>query len=146
MSATTVPAVRAALHSRLATLLTGVPVVYGHPGQNIPKTFVSVADTQDGVSREQHTLPLRRNASRTETYDLRLVVWAFTNNHSQQREVTEQAWLLVDRIDDDLRAEPTLGGLVTWALPTSYADDDYLLHEGRAAQVVVLVSVNVNRV
>lgn len=145
MSATTVPAVRAALVARLTALLPGTPVFYGHPGRNVPAVFVAVADTADGVGREQRTLPLRRESSRTESYDLRLVVWCLTGDHDAQQQVTEQAWALVDQIDDDLRREPTLGGVVQWALPTSYADQDFLLNEGRAAEVLVLVNVNVNR-
>ncbi len=148
MSATTVPAVRTALVARLAALLgADAQVIYGHPGQTIPKTYVAVATTEAGVTREQRTMPLRRTSSRTETYDLRLVVWCATGDHSSaaQQAVIAKAWDLCDRIDDDLRAEPTLGGLVDWALPSKFDDDDFLLNEGRAAQVVVLISVHVNR-
>lgn len=151
MSATTVPAVRAALVARLRTILApaGIPaehVFYGSPGQNVPREFVAVAETSaDGVAREQRTLPLRKTSSRTETYALRLVVWCMTGNHDAQQTVTEKAWSLTTLIDDDLRGEPTLGGLVTWALPSQFDDTDFLLNEGRAAQVVVSVSVNVNR-
>lgn len=151
MSATTVPTVRAALVARLRAMLAAAPVdtttevFYGSPGRNVPTRFIAVADTQDGVTREQRTLPLRKSSSRTETYDLRLVVWVLAGDHDAQQSVTEAAWSLVDRIDDDLRLEPTLGGLVTYALPSRFDDEDFLLNEGRAAQVVVLVSVNVQR-
>jgi hypothetical protein len=122
-------------------------VTYGHPGQNIPGRFVAVADTENGVEREQRTLPLKRTSSRTETYGLRVVVWVLLKDFDStaQQSATEQAWTLADLLDDDLRAEPTLGGLVTWALPTRFVDDDFLLNEGRAAEIVVTVSVNVNR-
>lgn len=149
MSATTVPAVRAALVARVQALLataadTTTQVFYGHPGRTIPGRFIAVADTDAGVTREQRTFPLRKDRSRTETYDVRLVVWALDGDHDAQQQVTEQVWALVDLIDDGLRAEPTLGELVTWALPSSFDDTDFLLNEGRAAQVVVLISVNVN--
>lgn len=153
MSATTVPTVRAAMVARLRELLTAAgdattEVFYGAPGQNVPDRFIAVADTDAGVDREQHTLPLRRNASRTETYDLRVVVWCRQGDHSSaaQQAMVEAAWGLVDLLDDGLRAEPTLGGLVTHALPSRFDDQDFLLNEGRAAQVLVFVSVHVNRI
>lgn len=153
MSATTVPRVRAALVTRLRVMLAAAPVdattevFYGAPGRNVPAQFIAVADTESGVAREQKTLPLRRTSSRVETYDLRLVVWVLLGDHdaAAQQSATETAWALVDRIDDDLRLEPTLGGLVTYALPSRFDDQDFLLNEGRAAQVVVLISVNVQR-
>lgn len=153
MSATTVPTVRAALVTRLRAMLAVAPVDavttvhYGHPGQDVPAAFIAVADTADGVTREQRTLPLRKTSSRTETYDVRVIVWCSTGEHDSpaQQRVTEQAWALCTRIDDDLRGEPTLGGLVTWALPASFADEDYLLNEGRAAQIVVTITVHVTR-
>lgn len=151
MSATTVPAVRAALVTRIRAMLTAAPadttteVFYGSPGRNVPGQFIAVADTADGVGREQRTLPLRKTSSRTETYDLRVVVWVLSGDHDAQQTVTEQAWALVDRLDNDLRGEPTLGGLVTYALPSRFDDQDFLLNEGRAAQVIVLVSVHVTR-
>ena len=124
---------------------TTAEVFYGSPGRTVPARFIAVADTENGVEREQRTLPLRKTTSRTETYDLRLVVWVLIGDHDSQQTATEAAWTLVDRIDDDLRGEPTLGGLVTYALPSRFDDQDFLLTEGRAAQVVVLVSVNVQR-
>lgn len=149
MSATTVPRVRAALVTRLRALLaadtTPTEVLYGSPGQNVPSRFIAVADTASGVEREQRTLPLRKASSRTESYELRLVVWVATSDYDAQQAVSEAAWALVDRLDDDLRDEPTLGGLVTYALPSRFDDSDFLLNEGRAAQVVVSVSVNVQR-
>lgn len=150
MSSTTVPAVRAALVARVTAMLatagdTATEVFYGSPGRNVPSRFVAVADTENGVSREQRTLPLRKTSSRTEEYDLRVVVWVLSGDHDAQQAVTEAAWGLVNILDDNLRAEPTLDGLVDWALPARYDDQDFLLNEGRAAQVVVTVNVHVNR-
>lgn len=150
MSSTTVPAVRAALVARLGPVLQGLAeVTYGHPGeQNIPPRFVAVSGTDEGgVTRDQRTFPLKVNRSRMETYDLRLVCWVLARDGhgpAQQQQATEACWALVDAIDNSLRAEPTLDGLVTWALPTSFRDEDFLLQEGRAAQVLVNISVHVN--
>jgi hypothetical protein len=144
----TVPSVRAALVTRLtADVPAGVVVTYGHPGKQIPKRFVAVDSTEDGVTREQRTLPLRATASRTETYDLRLILWSFTADFDStaQQTVTEDAWATVAAVDASLRAETTLGGVVTSALVTRAVDDDFLLNEGRAAQIVLTVTVNVNR-
>lgn len=151
MSATTVPSVRAALVTRIRSMLALAPadttteVFYGSPGRNVPGQFIAVADTESGVAREQRTLPLRKASSRTETYDLRVVVWVLLGDHDAQQQATETAWALVDRLDNDLRGEPTLGGLVTYALPSRFEDTDFLLNEGRASEVVVTVSVNVQR-
>lgn len=150
MSATTVPAVRAALVTRVAALVaasgnTETITLYGGPSQGVPESYIAVADTASGVKRDQRTLPLRKTSSRTETYDLRLVIWCFTGDHDAQRAVTEKAWGLATLIDDGLRDEYTLGGLVTSALPSSFDDSDFLLNEGRAAQIVVLISVTVTR-
>lgn len=153
MSATTVPTVRAALRTRIIAALataadTTTEVFYGAPGRTIPDRYIAVADTAEGgVEREQRTLPLRKTTSRTETYDLRVVIWCKTGNHdsADQQSMVEAAWSLASLLDDDLRGEPTLGGLVDWALPTRFDDSDFLLNEGRAAQVVVSVSVHVNR-
>jgi hypothetical protein len=147
VSTFTVPAVRAALLARLTTDLPGVTVTYGAPGKQIPKRFVAVDSTESGVEREQRTLPLRATSSRTETYDLRLVVWSFTSDYDStaQQTVTEDAWDTAAGIDASLRAETTLGGVVTSALITRAVDDDFLLNEGRAAQIVLTVTVTVNR-
>ena len=124
---------------------TTTEVFYGSPGRVVPQRFIAVADTDAGVAREQRTLPLRKASSRTETYDVRLVVWVQVNDHDAQQAATEAVWDLVDLIDNDLRDEPSLDGLVTWALPSLFDDRDFLLNEGRAAQVIVQVSVHVNR-
>lgn len=150
MSATTVPTVRAALVTKIKALLVAAgdnltEVTYGHPGRTIPAKFVAVAQTEDGVGREQRTLPLRKTSSRTETYDLRLIVWVQDGDHDSQQSVTEQAWTIAAVIDDGLRDDPDLGGLVTWALPSKFDDEDFLLNEGRAAQVLVTISVQLNR-
>lgn len=150
MSASTVPLVRAAMVVRFAELLTAAgdlttKVTYGHPGQNIPPAFVAVSSTDAGLDREQRTLPLRQSSSRTETYGLTVILWNLTNNHDQQQQITEACWATFDILDTGLRAETTLGGVVTSALFTRAVDDDFLLHEGRAAQIVATCSVNVNR-
>jgi hypothetical protein len=150
MSATTVPTVRAALKARVETLLaaagdTQTKPSYGHPGKNIPARYIAVADTDDGVTRDQRTHPLRKTSSRTETYDLRLIIWCKTGDHSKQQQMVETSWELAGLIDDGLRDEPTLGGLVTWALPSRFIDSDLYLNEGFASEIIVIVTVNVNR-
>jgi hypothetical protein len=152
MSASTVPAVRAALVARVANLLaaggdTETKATYGHPGQKTPARFVAVSTTENGVTREQRTMPLRQTSSKTETYDLRLVFWNLEGKHDTktQQRVTEQCWAAFDLVDTGLRAEPTLDQLVTAAQITRAVDDDFLLTEGRAAQIVATVTITVNR-
>jgi hypothetical protein len=150
VSASTVPAVRAALLVRCRELLTAAgdtatKVTYGHPGQDIPKRFVGVASTADGLTREQRTLPLRPSSSRTEEYGINLLLWNSDGSPDKQQQVTEDCWATFDLIDTGLRVDPTLGKLVTSALITRAVDDDFLLTEGRAAQIVATVSVTCNR-
>jgi hypothetical protein len=152
MSRSTVPLVRAALFTRFTDLLaaagdTATKVTYGHPGQQIPQRYVSVSSTDDGITRDQKTIPLRAASSRTETYGLTVVLWNLTGTQSSagQRQMVEDCWATFDVLDTGLREETTLGGLVTWALFTRAVDDDFLLNEGRAAQIVATVTVNLNR-
>lgn len=151
MSASTVPAVRLKLVELLRTALTEAEdtvVSYGHPGKNMPRRLVAICDTAEGgATRAQHTMPLRRTGSRTEDYLLRVVIWVATGDATSdaQQRVTSEAWALADLLDDLLRTDPTLGGLVDWALPSRFDDLDGLLAEGRAAEVEVSVSVHVTR-
>jgi hypothetical protein len=152
VSTSTVPAVRAKLVERFSALLTAAgdnrtKVTYGHPGQNVPARFVAVDTTEDGLTRSQLSMPLRPSASRTETYDLRVIVWSLTGSHKPeaQRQVTEECWSIFDVLDTGLRSETTLGGLVSSALINRAVDDDFLLNEGRAAQIVLSVTVHVSR-
>lgn len=152
MSTSTVPVVRAALVTRFGALLvaakdTRTRVTYGHPGQKIPTRFVAVHSTESGVDREQRTLPLRQSTSRTETYDVVVILWNQEGRHEDvvQRRVTEACWATFDVLDTGLRASPSLEGVVTSALFTKAVDDDFLLTEGRAAQIVATVTITVNR-
>lgn len=152
MSTSTVAPVRAALVARFGQLLTAAgdtqtKVTYGHPGQSVPPRFVAVSSTEDGLTREQKTMMLRTSASRTETYGLTVILWNLTGTQSPagQQAVVEDCWRTFDVLDTGLRAETTLGGLVTSALFTRAVDDDFLLNEGRAAQIEATVTVNLNR-
>lgn len=152
MSTSTVPAVRAALVTRFAQLLidagdTTTKVTYGHPGKNVPARYVAVSSTEDGLTREQRTLPLRQSSSRTESYGIQVILWSLNGGQTpaHQQQVVEECWTALDVLDSGLRAETTLGGLVTSALITRAIDDDFLLAEGRAAQIVATVTVTVNR-
>lgn len=95
-------------------------------------------------------MPLRQTASRTEGYGLTAVIWVLIGKHDDdaQRQATEQAWSVFDVLDAGLRTAQgvTLGGIVTSALITRAVDDDFLLDEGRAAQIVTTITVALNRV
>lgn len=152
MSTSTVPAVRAALVTRFGELLaaagdTATKVTYGHPGQKLPARLVAVTATSEGVTREQRTQPLRANASRTEAYGLRVVLWVLDGRQDEaaQKRVVEACWAIFDVLDTGLRTETTLGGLVGSALITRADDDDFFLDKGRAAQIVATVTVHVPR-
>lgn len=151
MSAATVPAVRAALVARFRAALTAaglldVSVLYGHPGQEIPPSFVSVSHTVAGLTRDQKRMPLK-STSMEERYGLTVVIWQQDPDYSPetQQALTERAWLIADVLDADLRGNTTLGGVVQWALFTEFDDQDFYLTEGRAAQLVCTVTVNVTR-
>lgn len=150
MSAVTVPVVRAALVTRFTTDLAAasrnVPVFYGHPGKNIPPAYVAVASTVEGVERSQQRMPLRQT-SMEEKYGLNVIVWHQTGAHDSagQQAMVEAAWQTVAVIEAGLRADYTLGSKVTWALFTSFDDQDFRLQEGRAAEITCTVTVHVTR-
>lgn len=152
MAAVSVPRVRAALTGLFRDTLAAAPtmsdvaVTYGHPGQTIPPAFVAVAQTVDGLERENKRLPIR-STSMAETYAQRVIVWQATSEYTSeaQQAVTERVWAVADLLEAALRAQHTLGGLVTSALFTRFDDLDFLLKEGRAAQLLCDVAVNVNR-
>lgn len=144
----TVPAVRAALITRFTANLasaglSSIPVVYGHPGQDVPAAFVSVS-TSDGVDRQQKRMPLL-TTSMEEDYGLTVIVWHLDGDHTRQQQVAEAAWLTASTLEAGLRAETTLGGLVQWALFTRFDDEDFLLKEGRAAQITCTVTIHKTR-
>ena len=152
MSVSTVPVVRAALVTRFSALLTAAgdiktQVTYGHPGQKIPTRFVAVHSTESGIAREQRTVPLRQSSSRTETYGLVVILWNQEGRYDDaaQRRLTEACWATFDVLDTGLRANPSLNGVVTSALFTKAVDDDFVLTEGRAAQIVAIATITVNR-
>jgi hypothetical protein len=157
MSSVSVPAVRAALLAQHRAALdaagmgdgTAAPVAttYGHPGEFVPPAFVAVSTTTEGVKREHRRYPMNRTSSQTEEYDLHVVVWVQTPDKTPeaQQAVTERAWAIAGVLDDGLRADYTIGQRVGWALFTDFDDEDFLLHEGRAAQLLCTVHVHVSR-
>ena len=144
MSTSSVPAVRAALFDSLPGWLgADWSVFYGFPGKDVPQRFAAVSSTVDGLSREQRTLPLRQGSSRTENYGLTVILWHLERSFTSAaiRTAVESTWVAADAIDNGLRTDPSLTGLVTSALLTDYEDTDHFLNEGYASQLVLTVTV-----
>jgi hypothetical protein len=122
MATSTIPALKAALLSLLAarTNLSGVQVVWGAPLPNPGREFIALAGTEG----EQQTAAIGR-LRREEEY--RLTIYASTLREGQnQQACTERAFALVAEIEDAVRADPSIGGVVRTAL----VDGPFTLEEG----------------
>lgn len=153
---TTVPSVRAALVTRLSTLVftegDAAPVVsYGDPGRDIADRFVAVASAEDH-ERSIRRLPHDLHSSVDEDYVMQVVLWSLVRNRNDgdaQRQAVEDVYGWAQRIDLHLRGGQeawTLGGLVTWCVVKSLEAEDFTLAEGRASQITVRLEVKAARI
>lgn len=139
MATSTIPALKAALLSLLAARagLAGVQVVYGAPLPNPGREFISLGGT-DG---SQETAALGR-LRREEEYRLTIYVSVLREGQDQQA-ATERVFALVAEVEDAVRADPSVGGVVRTAL----LDGPFTLEEGatdthRTALVTVSLLCN----
>lgn len=122
MATSTIPALKAALLALLAARanLSGVQVVWGAPLPNPGREFIALAGTEG----EQQTAAIGR-LRREEEY--RLTIYCSTLREGQnQQACTERAFALVAEVEDAVRADPSIGGVVRTAL----VDGPFTLEEG----------------
>lgn len=104
----------------------------------------AVAVTGVRTSPEEGTLGPRRRREITVYQDVHIDVFRAT---SDEREVHERAYALLDVIDQAVRADPTLGGAALWCfsdeLTSDGATDDEDLGEGRICEIAVTFAAKV---
>lgn len=144
MAASSIPVVRAALWSAMATAYaaeTEVLLTYGHPGAASTPDMVALMST-DSV---QEPGPMR-TTQRTREETLRSVVtvscWRGGGPEVQQT-VTERAFALAALMEDPIRTDPTLGGACRVAqivaLELVEATEPSILATGRVSEVMVTI-------
>ncbi len=152
----TVLAVRQQLVERFTGYLDAAgidecPVFRGHPGQVVPLRHVAVGTTTEGGTRRQtRRLPFGLGAV-GEEYDLEVGIWQETPGSydvDAQAACTDMVWAIAHTLDAGLRSEiseyrlETDGvALVTAIYFTGFDDDEFLLEEGRAAEIVATLHV-----
>lgn len=128
MATSTVPALKAALLARLQarTGLTGVQITWGRPHGSLEREWIMLGDTRsvDPTGQEkggQSTAALGRQR-REERYVLDVWVSVLKPALEEQSTVTARAYALVAEIENELRADGSVGGAVRWALITDASD------------------------
>lgn len=132
--------------------LPGVEAFYGHPGKEFPTRFVACT-TQSGieVTQQWEGQPYSRPYSVGESFEVGVFLWSEIGDQdpASQRVVTEDVFGMFDSLATYLRANPGLGSDdagVVLAAPCNarvarYVQRDVYLHEGRAADIFVSLSV-----
>ena len=138
MATSTVPAFKAALLAALQArpTLSTVQVTYGAPLPSPADEYVWLADA-DG---EQETAALGAQR-REEYYDLTVYVAVYRAGEDQQA-TTERAFELVAELEEVLRADATVGGVVRVAVVAGpFRLEEMASDTHRGAQVTVTVAV-----
>jgi len=140
-------AVKAAILARAASALADA----GETEVDVNMGFVWPAQWLDAVavtgvrtSPEEGTLGTRRRREMTVFQDVHIDVFRHT---SDEREVHERAYQLLDVIDRAVRAEPTLDGAALWCfsdeLTSDGATDEDEAGEGRICEIAVTFAAKV---
>jgi hypothetical protein len=129
-----VPAIKAALHELITAELVGVQVSYGHPGRNMAREMVFIGDVS--ISQEFKALGGR---TKHETFELDLII-SVVKPGAQQRVATERAFELLATIEELLRANLTLDGLVAWLNVRPEQLTEGFSEDGREAEIASLIS------
>ncbi len=112
MAPSTIPAVKAALVELFTTAVAGVPappvsVTWGVPRGQKERDWVLVGN----VLGEQRAAALGRQR-RAEAYTVEVQVTAIRSSMDTPQAVAERAYLIAGELEDALRADETLGGLL----------------------------------
>lgn len=149
MASSTIPALKAALHSRLLADggLDGVTVSYGVPFGSLPRELVLLgnarADDPTGGRPGGQSSAAMGAQRREERYALELLVSVI--KPAEQQTVTERAFAIADQIEDSVRAwgaaAAAFGGVVRWALVTATSLEELVAPNGSERQAIVSVDV-----
>lgn len=135
-----IPSVKATLVSRLQARagLAGVQVAYGWPKGAIQKELVLVGGTKGA----QAWGPFGKR-SKDEEYDLQVAVSVVFADGVQQA-ATERAFVIVGEIEQELRNDPTVGGIVRLAAVEGNFSLDENVLGGLEREAFVEFSVHVD--
>lgn len=124
--ASTVPAVKRYLADQIQDTLNSIPVPAGNPapivfydvpGQYRPNDMVAVGHTYQRVVRPMAMVGSGGTGWLQEEYELEIVTDVFRAGESLQVEAYERAYQLNDVVEQVVRDDPSLGGLVIVAMP-----------------------------
>lgn len=141
MATSTIPALKAALVTRLTTALAGVTVTYGPPtpGEWVEQEFVWV-----GAARGEQATAAMGQKRREETWIQDIVVSCVTANRNDQATLTARAFDIAGDVEDSLRAwsttPPYFGDVVRHALVVGMDLDEYANEKEREARVTLRVA------
>lgn len=110
----TQPAAKAALVTLLVD--AGLPATYGTPAKAPSDEWVRVGRVQGTQTAAVFAGSLQ---PRDEDYEITMTVRVRMSGDGQQL-ATERAYVLAGQIEEALRADPTLGGVVHWALVSAF--------------------------
>ena len=133
-STSTVPAVKAALTSRLdaRTGLDGVSVTYAQPGDALPHEAIYL-DRVTGVHDVRVTTGGR--VPRDEQYTIALVIHVFLATGGPQ-EAEDRAFELLAEVENELANTPRLGlSIIDWAEARAYELDTTRYTDGALARI-----------
>lgn len=133
----TVPTVKAALTTLMATAIPTGQVSYGYPGDVIERDAVWIS-TVDGTS----VIPTMRAGRKTRHEEYRIRVHIDVAGPADTiTEVEERAFDRMGSVEDILADDPSLGGIVTAAMLDSFESDTFQDVEGSACRLTLYVRV-----
>ena len=146
--ASTVPAVKAYLFAQLDTAISGqnVKVYYAEPGPGFPDDVIWLGDTEQTYDPTQ-MVGSGGQGWLYEAYHQIVEVSVFRGGDTPQA-VFERACQIVAQIEAVVRADPSLGGLVTTAYPagSNYESDWSADHMGRITEAQVRIQIQTAQV
>lgn len=138
MAVSTIPAFKAALAAALRSRanLANVQVSYGAPLPSPADEFVWLAD----IEGEQEAAALGAQR-REEIYELMVIVNVIRAGADQQA-VTERAYALAAEVENELRGDGTVGGVVRFAqVAGPFRLEEMASDTHRGAQLTITVAV-----
>ncbi len=123
----TVPAVKRYLFNKFSNLLLpqqdrGLVVCYDMPGTYRPDDIIAVGSVFERLARPWRMIGSGERHWLKEDYELEIAVDVFRGGDRQQIDAFDRAWQILGRIEQVVREDPSLGGLVIQASP-SYTRD-----------------------
>lgn len=152
MAVSTIPALKAALRTRLSADagLAGVQITYGHPYPAAPAgETIFLGNSKDdnptgGLFPGGQSSAAFGAQRREERYTIELFCMKRDNNRQDQQVLTERAFVLAGVVEASIRAwgaaSPAFGGVVRWVLVTAVDHVEVTSADVRWADVRIILS------